>query len=59
MGDEHYFSDVLLGAAVGTTVGLAVPLLHHYKAAPGSASASTVHVHVVPSLGGAQVVGDF
>jgi hypothetical protein len=26
--DKHYFSDVLVGALVGTTVGIAVPLFH-------------------------------
>jgi len=29
MGDMHYATDVLIGAAVGTTVGIAVPLLHY------------------------------
>jgi len=29
MGDMHYATDVLTGAAVGTAVGLAVPLLHY------------------------------
>ena len=32
MGDMHYATDVLTGAAVGTAVGLAVPLWHYRKA---------------------------
>ena len=28
-GDKHYLTDVLTGAAVGTAMGLGVPLLFH------------------------------
>jgi membrane-associated phospholipid phosphatase len=59
MGDAHYFSDVFVGAVVGTTVGLTVPLLHHYKGSGPSKSSSAFHVNVVPGFGGAQVVGTF
>ncbi len=59
IGDEHYFSDVLLGAMVGTTVGLTVPLLHHYKTSGATQSASSFRMHIVPGLGGAQVAGVF
>lgn len=31
MADRHYFSDVLMGASVGTLVGLLVPWLFHYR----------------------------
>jgi len=31
MGDMHYASDVAVGAAVGTLVGVAVPLLHYRR----------------------------
>jgi membrane-associated phospholipid phosphatase len=31
MGDMHYVSDVTVGAAFGTLVGLAVPLLHYRR----------------------------
>lgn len=32
MADRHYLSDVLVGAGVGTLVGLLVPWLFHYRA---------------------------
>ena len=32
--DRHYLTDVLVGAAVGTAVGLAVPHLMHKEPAP-------------------------
>jgi membrane-associated phospholipid phosphatase len=31
VGDQHYFSDVMIGAAVGTLVGFGVPWLFHYR----------------------------
>lgn len=31
MGDAHYFTDVAMGAAMGTAVGLLVPWLFHYR----------------------------
>lgn len=57
-GDMHYLSDVVTGALVGTAVGLGIPLLHHYRRA-GPATASQIQMHVVPSWGGAQLVGTF
>jgi len=60
VGDAHYFSDVLVGAVVGTSIGLGVPLLHHYKrAAPGEELKSDLRVTLVPGLGGATLVGTF
>jgi len=58
VGDAHYFSDVLVGALVGTTVGLGVPLLHHYKRA-SDAGKSAFRMNLLPGLTGAQVVGTF
>lgn len=31
VGDQHYFSDVMVGAAVGTLIGFGVPWLFHYR----------------------------
>ncbi len=31
VGDQHYFSDVMIGVAVGTLVGFGVPWLFHYR----------------------------
>jgi membrane-associated phospholipid phosphatase len=59
MGDEHYFSDVFVGAVVGTTVGLSIPLLHHYSHRTSSSNASILRWTVIPSVGGAQVAGVF
>ena len=58
VGDAHYFSDVFVGAAVGTAVGLGIPLLHHYRRASGpTAAGSPFGMTLVPGLGGAQLVG--
>ena len=45
-GGVHFYSDVIVGAAVGTLVGTIIPLLHHRK---GGGSA----LMVVPQPGGA------
>jgi membrane-associated phospholipid phosphatase len=60
VGDAHYLSDVVVGAVVGTAVGLGIPLLHHYKrATPAESSPSAFQLKLVPGLGGAQLVGTF
>ncbi|MGC3999920.1 MAG: phosphatase PAP2 family protein [Anaeromyxobacter sp.] len=44
-GDKHYLTDVLVGAAVGTAAGIAVPrLLHPRASSGGTASGATVTV---------------
>jgi membrane-associated phospholipid phosphatase len=57
VGDAHYFSDVFVGAAVGTAVGLGIPLLHHYKRAPSGLGHFALTF--VPGPGGAHLVGTF
>jgi membrane-associated phospholipid phosphatase len=59
VGDAHYFSDVFVGAVVGTAVGLGVPLLHHYKRADQDSASSGFALRLVPGLGGAQIMGTF
>jgi membrane-associated phospholipid phosphatase len=59
LGDAHYFSDVAVGAVVGSAVGLGVPLLHHYKRAPAGSDFSGLSLRFVPSLTGASVMGTF
>jgi membrane-associated phospholipid phosphatase len=59
VGDAHYFSDVFVGAVVGTTVGLGLPLLHHYKRADTSGAPSAFSLKLVPGLTGAQLLGTF
>lgn len=59
VGDAHYFSDVVVGAVVGSAVGLGVPLLHHYKrSAPGS-DPSGLSLSFVPGPTGATIMGTF
>lgn len=60
VSDAHYFSDVFVGAVVGTAVGLTIPLLHHYRGSgPSKSTASTFRVNLVPGIGSAQLVGTF
>ena len=60
MGDAHYFSDVFIGAVVGTTVDHTRSPLHHYKRTrSGSKAASDFRVNLVPGWGTAQLVGTF
>jgi hypothetical protein len=59
VGDAHYFSDVFVGAAVGTAVGLGVPLLHHYKRAEPGRDSSGLALRFVPGPNGVQLVGTF
>ncbi len=48
-GDQHYISDVVVGAVVGTTVGVLVPLVFH----PGR------DVQLVPTGKGVALLGSF
>jgi membrane-associated phospholipid phosphatase len=59
VGDAHYFSDVFVGAVVGTAVGLGVPLLHHYARAATDGEGSAFSLKLVPGLTGAQLAGTF
>jgi membrane-associated phospholipid phosphatase len=60
VGDEHYISDVAIGAAVGTLVGVAVPLLHYRRVnlAPKDKAAG-IDMHVMPVGAGVGVGGTF
>jgi membrane-associated phospholipid phosphatase len=40
--DRHYFTDVLTGAAVGTSVGVGVPFLFHRQRRPGAGELTLV-----------------
>lgn len=63
--DQHFLTDVLVGAAVGTMSGLGVPWLLHYRGgaqadARGTArSGSPISVHVAPGPLGLAVFGEF
>lgn len=64
VGDVHYASDVLLGAAVGTLVGYAVPLIH-YRGFGGAArerrssQRPKLQLSLVPQANGLGVLGVF
>jgi membrane-associated phospholipid phosphatase len=59
VADEHYASDVIVGALVGTLVGYGVPLLHYRHPTFGRVQTGGVTLQLVPSAGGAGVVGSF
>ncbi len=61
VGDMHYASDVIVGALVGTTIGLGIPLLHHYRRGADSTSgkANGPTMSLAPGPTGVQLVGTF
>ncbi len=61
MGDQHYLSDVAIGAAMGTLVGLGVPWLLHYRHGPRERSrlGTGVTIRLLPMPTGAGIVGTF
>jgi membrane-associated phospholipid phosphatase len=63
MSDQHFMSDVLTGAAIGTAVGLGVPWLLHYRggarASDAPAKAGSISIQFIPTLLGGSIVGGF
>lgn len=59
MADQHYLSDVLTGAAVGTIVGFLVPALHYGFADGTSFGQQSVELRLLPTSNGLSVVGSF
>lgn len=59
LGDRHYASDVLAGAVIGTTMGLAVPYFMHYRVRAPALVKDGVRVGVVPNGAGMSIVGAF
>ncbi len=61
-GDMHYASDVLVGSAVGTLVGLGVPFMHYHGGLPTlelSKNRGETTVSLVPAGMGLSLVGKF
>jgi membrane-associated phospholipid phosphatase len=58
VSDQHYASDVLTGALVGTLVGYGVPWLH-YRHKGEHATPNSLQLHLVPAVGGLGVLGIF
>lgn len=62
--DQHYFSDILVGAAFGTAVGFAVPYMFHYahtKDRPNAAlrALGVTNLSIGPQPAGLQLGGMF
>lgn len=60
--DQHYASDVITGALIGTGVGLGLPYLLHYRKrgpAPAAGAERAFHIQLVPTVTGASAVGTF
>ena len=49
--DKHYFSDVMIGALVGSAIGVGLPLIFHAPTGDGSSSSNP------PSASGQAIVG--
>ena len=58
-GGEHYASDVLTGAILGTAIGWGVPLLHARRPEFGTVKTTGMTMRIVPTGAGAGVVGMF
>ena len=62
VSDQHYMSDVVVGALVGTASGIGIPWAFHYRKArltSGSEPKSAVTCQVIPTPFGASLVGTF
>jgi membrane-associated phospholipid phosphatase len=64
LADMHYASDVMTGAIIGTSVGLAVPYLFHYHGASSTEETTATRsvwagVRVIPMPTGLAVIGVF
>ncbi len=60
VGDQHYATDVITGAVVGTTIGLALPyLLHYRRSSSGTKKTSDFHLQLMPTFNGGAAVGTF
>jgi membrane-associated phospholipid phosphatase len=62
VGDQHYATDVLTGALVGTGTGLLLPYLLHYGRSPAPApeeEPADFSAHLFPTPTGLGVVGTF
>lgn len=58
MGDMHYATDVLTGAAIGSVLGFGLPLLHGRTRAGADARSGGLHVRLVPVGVGVGIGGE-
>jgi len=63
VADQHYFTDVIVGAAVGTLAGLGIPYVLHYRHGKAGrargGSDGGVEARVVPTANGVAITGTF
>ncbi len=59
MGDMHYATDVLTGAAVGSLVGIGIPLLRRTRVTSEPPKAGAVRLDIIPVGAGLGVGGLF
>ncbi len=65
VADQHYASDILTGAALGTAIGFAVPYLFHYawplslEKTPALRAAGIESINLVPNPSGISIGGLF
>jgi membrane-associated phospholipid phosphatase len=60
VADQHYATDVISGALLGTSVGVGLPLfLHFHGRTPAPGEQAKARVFVLPTTNGAQAVGVF
>ncbi|MEO6420397.1 MAG: phosphatase PAP2 family protein [Polyangiaceae bacterium] len=57
--DQHYASDVITGALIGTGIGLGLPYLLHYRKRATPERESSFHIQLVPTVTGGAAVGTF
>lgn len=60
VADKHWMSDIITGAGVGTLGGLLIPYALHYRSTEESSDkVNSVTVRLLPTPGGAMVMGRF
>jgi membrane-associated phospholipid phosphatase len=67
MSDQHFVTDVLTGAAIGTAAGLGVPLLLHYRGGKSAekgegarpSKAGPISIRFAPTALGGYILGEF
>lgn len=59
LGDQHYATDVLAGAAIGTAIGLGIPFAHYELLGSPAETSDGTSLVVVPTGSGFGVVGRF
>ena len=59
VGDQHYATDVLMGAFIGSSVGFLIPTLHYGFVSPDPSTSILTEVHVTPTPSGILVGGTF